>query len=157
MRACAPTGIVALEHDGEPASLLDTLAHADTVVMVDAVATGAAPGMVVRIDAGAGPLPAAPRSASTHGIGVAEAIELGRALGQLPQRLVLFCVVGQDFAAGHDLTPDVARAIAPVADAVLAELGVPGRTPAPPGRRLDDYGASLGGRPQTVGERVGEE
>ena len=120
-RQSAPAGVEVLEHDGEPASLLEAWSAASVAVVVDAVRSGAPPGTIRRVDATAHPLPA-PGGASTHGIGVAEAVELARALGRLPQRLVVLCVEGEDFATGEALTPAVRRALAPAAEAALAEL-----------------------------------
>jgi hydrogenase maturation protease len=121
VRAAAPAGITVLEHGGEPASLLELWRDAHAAVVVDAIDSGVAPGTVRRIDARRAPLPVALGSASTHGIGVAEAIELGRALDRLPDRLVLFCVEGEDFGPHPGLVPEVERALGAVAEAVAAE------------------------------------
>jgi hydrogenase maturation protease len=64
----------------------------------------------------------APAGAGTHSLGFAAAIELGRRLGELPGRVVAIGIEGADFAVGHDLSPAVAAAIEPAAQAVLAEL-----------------------------------
>ena len=61
---------------------------------------------------------AARGGASTHGLGLAEAIELGRALGRLPARLVVYAIEGQGYATGAPLSPPVARA----AEEVVGEL-----------------------------------
>ena len=121
VRATAPAWITVLEHSGEPASLLELLRDARAAVVVDAIASGMAPGTVRRIDARRAPLPAALGSASTHGIGVAEAIELGRALDRLPDRLVLFCVEGEDFGHQQGVGPEVERSLVAIAAAVTAE------------------------------------
>ena len=55
---------------------------------------------------------------STHAFSVAEAIELGRALGKLPPRVILYGIEGKDFAAGETLSPEVASA----ADEVLGRV-----------------------------------
>lgn len=67
--------------------LLDDFDGAAAVLVVDAVRSGAAPGTLVALDLLGAP-PARPRSkASSHGIGVADAVALGRALDRLPPRL----------------------------------------------------------------------
>jgi hydrogenase maturation protease len=126
VRAVAPAGITVLEHGGEPASLLELWEGARAAVVVDAIASGAVPGSVRRIDARQTPLPVALAGASTHGIGVAEAIELGRALDRLPDRLVLFCVEGEDFGPHEGLVPEVERALGAIAEAVAAEAAALG-------------------------------
>jgi hydrogenase maturation protease len=116
LRELVPDGDV-VEESGEPAALLDALGGGCDVAVVDAVSAGGTPGAVHRFDVsdGALPLTAGP---STHGLGLAEAIELGRALGRLPARLVVYGIEGQGWETGAPLTPEVARA----AEAIVAEL-----------------------------------
>ena len=66
----------------------------------------------------AGPLPA--RTLSTHGFGVADAIELARSLGRLPERLDVYAIEGADFGHGDELTPAVAGAVAALARELTA-------------------------------------
>jgi hydrogenase maturation protease len=107
-----------IERSGEPAGLIDVLGEdARDVVLVDAVSSGGEPGAVHRFDASARALPEV-ASASTHGLGLAEAIELGRALGRLPERLVVYGIEGASYELGAPLSPAVARA----AETVAAEL-----------------------------------
>lgn len=115
-------GIEILESGGEPIDLIDAWEGADAAVVADAVSSGAAAGTVHRIDATAGPLPTPFASPSTHALGLAEAVELGRALDRLPDRLVVFGIEGEEFGAGADPTPAVIDAVAAVAAAALAEL-----------------------------------
>lgn len=107
-----------LERSGEPADLLEVLGDGvEEVVLVDAVSSGAPPGEVHRFDASVVALPFA-AGASTHGLGLAETIELGRALGRLPPRLLVYGIEGRAFELGAPLSPEVASAAA----AVAAEL-----------------------------------
>ena len=79
-------GADVLELSGEPAELLDALGDGvEHVVLVDAVTSGAPPGTVHRLDASEAALAVDASSALTHGLGLAETIELGRALGRLPR------------------------------------------------------------------------
>lgn len=116
-------GIDVIEVGGEPVDLLDTWQGATAAVVADAVVSGAEPGAVQRIDAVAGALPAPFAGPSTHTLGLAEAVELGRALGRLPDRLVVFGIEGSDFSTGAEPTPAVLAAIGAVARVALAELG----------------------------------
>jgi hydrogenase maturation protease len=114
--------VAVYEHDGEPLALLDMWEGADAVVLVDAIRSGAAPGTIHRVEASYQPIPAQLRSSfSTHAVGLAEAIELARALRRLPGRVVLFGIEGRRFDAGSGLSEEVQAATAPVADAVLRE------------------------------------
>ncbi len=118
-----PAGVRLVELGGEPAELLDAWEGLGAVIVVDALRGGGVPGTVRRFDASSDPLPARCASASTHGLGVGEALELGRALGRLPGRVV---IVGIEVADGHTVGGELSR---PVQDAiedavarVLAEL-----------------------------------
>mgnify|MGYP000147280489 CR=1 FL=1 len=117
-----PAGVEVLEREGEPTSLIEAWAGADAAWVVDAVSSGAPPGTIHRLDARAAPLPAELFRASTHHLGLPEAVELARALGRLPPRLVVFGVAGARFEAGQELTPAVAAAVEPAAAAVREEV-----------------------------------
>ena len=132
-RGRKPPGVEVVEHQGEPIDLLDIWEGADTVLVADAVVSGAEPGFVQRLDAGAAPLPAAFAGPSTHALGLHEAVELGRALDRLPRRLVVYAVEGADFTNGAAPGEAVLDAVDRVVDAALAELeaAVPGPSPDP--------------------------
>ncbi|HKH18582.1 MAG TPA: hydrogenase maturation protease [Solirubrobacteraceae bacterium] len=116
----AGVGVRLLE--GEGIGLLEAWEGARAVVLVDSVRTNARAGAIHRIDVTDSPLPAALRSSSsTHAVGVGEAIELARALGRLPSRLVVYGVEGGRFETGAALSPEVAAVVDGVADAVLRE------------------------------------
>jgi len=106
--------------EGDGTGLIDVWEDADgEVVVVDAAASGASPGTIQRFDARAAPLPAHTLRSSSHHFGVADAAELARSLGRLPPTLRVYAIEGQDFGAGHDLSPLVRRAV----NEVAAELG----------------------------------
>ncbi len=98
----------------DPSRLLDLWAGAEHAIVVDAAASGAPPGTLRHFDAAAAPLPAG-AARSTHAFGVADAVELARALGRLPPRLDVYAIEGAVFAPGPGLTPDVARTVAMLA------------------------------------------
>jgi len=108
--------------EGEPVSLVDMLDGAEEMFFVDAVRSGAEPGTIHRIDATDDPLPTAVSAASTHTLGVGDAIELARALGRLPSRVVLYGIEAESLAAGEDLSPAVEAAVAEVVERLLTEL-----------------------------------
>lgn len=108
-------------HSGDCVRLVDDWTGLDDVVVVDAGAPAGSPGRVSRFDAVAAPLPAArSRSSSTHAFGVAEAVELGRALDRLPARLEIVVIEGADFSHDAPLSPAVGAAVEAVAAALSA-------------------------------------
>jgi hydrogenase maturation protease len=115
-------GALLLDCADDPTRLLEAWTGLDTVVVVDAVSTGAPPGTLHRIDLGHEPLPRGLRLASTHALGLAEALELGRALGRAPARIVLLGVEGARFRMGEEMSPEVAAAIDALVAAAIAEL-----------------------------------
>ncbi len=115
-------GAAVLDCADEPTRLLGLWDGLDTVVVVDALSSGAAPGTLHRIDAEDGPLPRDLRLASTHAMGISDALELGRALGQAPRRVVVLGVEGASFGMGEEMTAAVASALDGLVESVLREL-----------------------------------
>lgn len=115
-------GVDVRQIDGDGFSLLDAFADAPAVLLVDAVQSGAPPGTVHRLDAVAGPLPQDALRCSTHALGVVEAVELARALGELPARLHVYGIEGEDFGSGEGLSPAVAAAAGALVEELLVEL-----------------------------------
>lgn len=125
VRAMQPPGVGVVLVAGDAAALLDAWVGADVAVVVDAARTGAVPGTVRRVeDAGAG-LGRLGLRCSTHALPVDAAIALGRELGRLPPRLVVYAVEGGEFGIGQGLSPEVAGAIDTVVERVVSELAPP--------------------------------
>ena len=120
LRGTIPAEVV--EHEGEPTALLDVWDGADALWLVDAVSSGAAPGTVHRLDASTEPLQSALFRASSHLVGLGEAVELGRTLGRLPPRVVFYGIEGASFEAGDAVSPAVASTIMAVTERVRGEL-----------------------------------
>ncbi|MDQ7041673.1 MAG: hydrogenase maturation protease [Rhodothermus sp.] len=107
----------------DPLRLLDYWGDAELVIVCDAVYSGALPGTLHRFEAHTVPLPTPVRSAvSSHGIGLAEVVELARQLGRLPRRLIIYGIEGRWFEPGRPLSPEVAAAIPHAVEAILQEL-----------------------------------
>jgi len=110
------------EHEGEALALLGVWEGARAVVILDAVHGSGPVGTVQRFDVSRGALPARLEgSSSTHAITVAEAIELGRVLGRLPQHVVVYGVTGACFDAGRGLSAGLLDVVDPLALRVLEE------------------------------------
>lgn len=122
VRAMAPAPVAVRRLEGSPLVLLDVWAGDDVVVVVDAVRAAAAPGAVVRLDATSAPLPVGGVGAGTHDASLVDAVELARALGRLPTRLVVYGVCGTSFDVGAAMTPAVSDAVDPLAARVVAEV-----------------------------------
>ncbi len=110
----------------EPSRLIDACEGAASAFVVDAVESGAVPGTLHRFDASRDALPVRLFRSSTHAFGVGDAIELARALGRLPERVVVYGIEGSVFAAGEGLTEPVDAAVDAAVRAVLTDVGVDG-------------------------------
>ena len=122
LRDLAPDGVRLVITDGEPARLVEAWTGAALAVVVDAVrAEPPQPGQVHRFvldqpRAGTG------RPASSHGLGLDDAIALAVALDRMPGRLIVHAIEAADLSQGPGLTPPVAAAVEAVAAAVLDDL-----------------------------------
>ena len=122
LRARGLPGTVCIESNGDGAALLETWATAEQVLLVDAVSSGAKPGTIHRLDGRAQPLPASLSFPSTHAFGVAEALQLARALDLLPASLTIYGIEGKQFSAGIGLSPEVEHAAQEVVEQMLKEV-----------------------------------
>lgn len=114
-------GVSAEVHDGDPLAILDSWNPSDDVIVVDAMVTGAAAGSV---QVWGIPLPAnvSGAAASTHGLGVTEAIRLAYILGRLPRQLRVYGIEGKTFQPGAGISREVQQAVERVARQIAGEL-----------------------------------
>jgi hydrogenase maturation protease len=111
LRAKNLPGMLIIESSGDGAALMEAWKAAASVILIDAAASGKAPGTIHRFDALTQPMPTGFSFHSTHAFGVAEAIGLAQALQQLPSRLMVYAIEGKNFTAGVGLSPRVAKAV----------------------------------------------
>jgi hydrogenase maturation protease len=111
LRGQLPPAVHIVERTGDVLALIADWEDFADVVIADAVALMTRPGRIHRFDLRQCGLPIGFAYRSTHGFGVSEAIELARALGQLPRRLVLYVAEGARFEPGSLLSPAVAAAV----------------------------------------------
>lgn len=117
-------GIEAQERGGEGLRLLESWSGAESVIIVDAVISGAAAGAISVWDARTAPVARDIFRASTHAFGVAEAVELGRVLGRLPPSLRIYGIEAGQFEPGSPPSPEVLAAVEELARRIAEELVV---------------------------------
>ncbi|MGE5242551.1 MAG: hydrogenase maturation protease [Bacteroidota bacterium] len=106
----ATAGSIAFAALDRPGAML--LAHwrnADNVLLIDAIRSGAVPGALHC--PGSGDIAAAGLPASSHGFGVVAALDLGRALGELPGGVFLYGIEMDPAHVGPSLSPAVQAAL----------------------------------------------
>ena len=111
-------GVNARAHSGDGLALIDLWAAFDDVVIVDAMVSGEKPGVVRWWDPHTDSRCRTAFRGSTHVFGPAEAIEIARALGRLPERMRLCGIEGRVFGLGSAPSPEVLQAI----DRLVEEL-----------------------------------
>ena len=112
-------GIPAREVEGELTAVLDAFEGSQDVLLVDAMAGGGRVGSVRSWDG----LPAGMRrraGTSSHGLGVAEALDLARALGRLPRRVRIYGIEAGRVDPGGAVSPAVAAAVEKLARRIAA-------------------------------------
>jgi hydrogenase maturation protease len=111
-RLAGVDGVAVVECAGDAAVLVDLWSASPVVIVIDAVRSGDGPGRIHRVDLVASRRPVILRGTSSHAFGLGEAIELARALGRLPPRLVLYGIEAGETGLGVPMSPAVAAASA---------------------------------------------
>ena len=119
LRAENAERLIIEESSGEIADIVELLQTSEDVIVIDAMRSGKPAGTTVWID------PLRPSSAaestisSTHGFGVAQAIELLRSMKKLPRRIRILGIEGQYYALGAPISPPVQEAVKTAVGLVL--------------------------------------
>jgi hydrogenase maturation protease len=110
------------ESSGEISSIVDLLESSNDVIIVDAMRSGKPAGSTIWIDPLSGSTAVETTISSTHGFGVAQAIDLLKTLGKLPRRVRLLGIEGQYFALGAPVSPQVQRAVKTAVGMILRSV-----------------------------------
>jgi len=112
-------GVQLVQLDRPGAALVLWLDGVEHVVIVDAMHSDAAIGTIRHVDPQE--LSACAAGASTHSHGVAEALQLARAIDALPKRLQIIAITANNPVLSEELSADVERAAQSVATHLLAD------------------------------------
>jgi hydrogenase maturation protease len=105
LRDRVPPGVELVLTDGEPTRLIDAWTGAALAIVVDAVcANPPRPGRVHRFELDR-PLAGATRTASSHGFGLDDAIQLALVLDRMPSRLIVYAIEAADLTQGSRADP----------------------------------------------------
>lgn len=99
-RRLAERGVEAVQHPSGTLDLIDLWDTAENVVIADAVVSGAAPGEVQIWDICTTSLQNGVFRSCTHEFGLADSIELARALNRLPKTLMIYGIEAATFLPG---------------------------------------------------------
>ncbi|MCX6988107.1 MAG: hydrogenase maturation protease [Chlamydiae bacterium] len=104
---------------GDVADLIEAFQNHKKVIVIDACRSSRPSGTWSRIDALHEPLPMEATKTSTHGITISQAIVLAKALGHLPEELILYALEGSCFDVTGLLSEQVHSAIQEVAQHIF--------------------------------------
>jgi hydrogenase maturation protease len=121
----APGKLEIRSHDGEPAGLIESWSNYSNVILVDAVSSGAPAGTLHIHELTNNALPEKFNLYSTHAFGIPQAVELGRALHKLPERLLFIGAEGLNFDAGLELSSPLEAALGPVLEHICRHFSIP--------------------------------
>lgn len=121
LRALVGDRTEVVEADMAGVEIVDWMKGAQAVILIDAVRSGQRPGTIHRLDASAGPISTRICPHSSHAVSALDALELARALGLLPPKVIVFGIEAGDTEAGRPLSQPVTRALDEVVERVLRE------------------------------------
>jgi len=117
-----PAGVQVRALGGDMLALIEMWSGRDTVIVIDAARAMMQAGRIHRLEPILEPLPRELALGSTHALGVADAVELARALDRLPRRLVVYAVEGAVFEVGARPSAEAAAAVEAAAGLIAAEV-----------------------------------
>ncbi|MFV1964945.1 MAG: hydrogenase maturation protease [Pirellulaceae bacterium] len=102
-------------------SIVDCLQDCRTAILIDACRSGASPGTITRM-VWPDPRVSLQHDRTTHGFGLAGALELARRLNRLPEHVVVYGVEIASCEPGAELSPAVEGVLPDLARQVLGEV-----------------------------------
>ena len=104
--------------------LIELLEGARVVILIDAARSGKNPGMVHRLDASDSPIGVRMFPHSSHALGISDALELARAMGVLPTKVIVYGIEVGNTEAGQTLSSAVAKALDEAVGQIVRECDV---------------------------------
>jgi hydrogenase maturation protease len=112
--------VVEAEADG--LALLDQMEGIEHIIFIDAVKGTGRPGTIMRLDLSTESRWGTLVPCSTHAMGLADAIDLARALGKLPKQVILYGIEIESVESGAALTESVRGGLDIVVEQVHQEV-----------------------------------
>ena len=118
----APRGVTLVDGGTSAMELLDDMAGAELLLIVDAVASGAAPGTLIRLEGEDVPK-FFTRKLSPHQVGIADVMATLALMDESPRETIILGVEPGEMSMGMELSAPVASAVPRVLAEVVSELG----------------------------------
>ena len=113
-----------IEADLAGVDLIELMEGARVVILIDAARSGKNPGMIHRLDASDSPIGVRMRPHSSHALGISDALELARAIGVLPAKVIVYGIEVGNTEAGQALSSAVAKALDEIVERIIRECEV---------------------------------
>ncbi len=111
-----------IEGQDDSLAIINAWEAATLAIIVDAASPDKTPGKITRLEIDNQPLPHDMASCSSHGLGLSEAIELGRTLGKLPEQMIIYAIEAESFEHGQSQSPAVMNATNNVANKIKNDI-----------------------------------
>ncbi len=118
LKKILPETVKVIEQNGEASDLMEAWKGAESVIVIDAVSSGAKPGTIHRLSFKDESRFKIRSQGSTHSFGLTEAIALSRHLNYLPEEGFVFGIEGVDYAQGSGFSPDVLSSVGLVVEQI---------------------------------------
>lgn len=125
-----PESVEVLDGGTAGMELLDTMANRSSVILVDAVKTGAEPGTVVRLADDEVPAFFSTKI-SPHQVGLSDVLATLAITGEKPKSVVVVGVVPKELGTGLEMSVEVQQKLEEMIDLVVRELDSIGLPPRP--------------------------
>ncbi|MFI5252588.1 MAG: hydrogenase maturation protease [Bacteroidota bacterium] len=115
-------GVLIIEENGDGTILLQLWKKYSSVILIDAVRSGADAGKIHRMDLRDQMLPKEYFRFSTHHFSLADAVQLSRIMSDLPEHIIFYGIEGNNFNAGTGLSPEVSEALQKLVTAISYDV-----------------------------------
>ena len=122
LRVSLGLSVEVIDAEGDGLAILDLMEGIDHVILIDAVKGGGQPGTTVRLDLSVGSRWGTVVPCSTHAMGIADAIDLARALGRLPKQIILYGIEIESVESGAPISDAVREGLDIVVEQVYREV-----------------------------------
>jgi len=123
-----PEGVRCVDGGTSTQELLGDLEDLDHLIVLDAVAAGASPATMIRLEGAAVPS-AFTTKLSPHQVGIADLLAMLTFIGHAPKRVVVLGVEPAVLSLGMELSPEVAARVPELCAQVVEELSGLGLNP----------------------------
>jgi hydrogenase maturation protease len=123
-----PPGVHVVEGGTDGFRLIDVVAGADRLIVIDAVKRGEAPGSIYRFDIKDAPTYPDGYKTSVHQIGILEVVHLSELVGKTPETTIIG-VEPRSLDLGMELSPEVVATLPRIIEIVFQEIKRPATNP----------------------------